>query len=45
MATDLDETLQALGRFPDHPQLDGIEARVLASIDARRRATSPRPQA
>ena len=36
MASDLDDTLRALGRFPDHPALDGIEARVLASIDARR---------
>lgn len=36
MATDIDETLQALGGVPDHPQLDGIEGRVLASIEARR---------
>ena len=36
MPTDLDDKLQALGRFPDHPQLDGIEMRVLASIEARR---------
>lgn len=36
MASDIDETLQALGRLPDHPALDGIEDRVLASIAARR---------
>lgn len=36
MATDIDDKLRALGRLPDHPALDGIEGRVLASIDARR---------
>ena len=36
MATDIDDTLRALGQLPDHPALDGIEDRVLASIHARR---------
>jgi hypothetical protein len=38
MATDIDDKLLALGRIHDHPALDGIEVRVLASIDARRAA-------
>jgi hypothetical protein len=36
MATDIDETLRALGPLSGHPALDGMEGRVLASIDARR---------
>ncbi|WP_447726560.1 hypothetical protein [Sphingomonas koreensis] len=36
MVADIDDKLRALGQLPDHPALDGIEDRVLASIDARR---------
>lgn len=37
MTTEIDDALQALGRVPDHAAMNGIEDRVLASIDARRR--------
>ena len=36
MTTDIDDALHALGRVHDHAALTGIEARVLAAIDARR---------
>ena len=36
MVADIDDKLRALGELPGHPALDGIEDRVLASIDARR---------
>ncbi len=36
MVADIDNKLRALGKFPDHPALDGIEDRVLETIVVRR---------
>ncbi len=36
MVAELDDKLRALGQLPDHPALDGIEDRVLATIVVRR---------